>query len=78
MKKKVKKYIKRHKDWQSYAKMMLKQGKKPTKFKDYKEPKKEAVYFKHIKRKSPETRLKEAGIDWDRDKPTAKLKRKKK
>ena len=37
----------------------------------------EPVYFKGIKRQSPESRLKDAGIDWNKDKPSARLLRKK-
>lgn len=39
----------------------------------------EPVYFKNMKRKrSYEDQLKAAGIDWNKDKPSAKLKRSKK
>ena len=56
----------------AYLKKKKKKVKKATK-------KADSVYFKGIKRKqSYEDQLRAAGIDWKRDRPTAKLKRKKK
>jgi len=75
-------YIKRHESWQKYAKKELSLGRKPRPFKDWRKdlkPKKtESVYFKGIKKESYESRLKRAGIDWKKDKPSSKLKRSKK
>jgi hypothetical protein len=43
-----------------------------------KKAKGESVYFKNIKRNSTTAdRLKAAGIDWEKDKPSARLKRRK-
>ena len=75
-------YIKRHRSWQKYAKKELAAGRKPTPFKkwrtDLKKENRESVYFKGIKRESYQSRLKRAGIDWEKDKPSARLKRSKK
>jgi len=80
-------YIERHKSWQKYANKEIKAGRKPVAFKHWRKelkskpkPKKktESVYFKGIKRETPESRLKRAGIDWEKDKPSARLKRGKK
>jgi len=82
-----KSYIERHKSWQKYAKKELKEGRKPVAFKHWRtdlkpKPKKkgkmESAYFRGIKRETPESRLKRAGIDWKRDKPSARLRRSKK
>lgn len=64
------KYIKKHRAWQSYANAMLDKGKQPIKFKDYNKS--------NTRTSSIKSQLKAAGINWDKDKPTAKLKRKKK
>ena len=75
-------YIKRHKSWQKYAKKELSLGRKPRPFKNWKpelkKKKTESVYFRGIKKESYESRLKRAGIDWEKDKPSARLKRSKK
>ena len=78
-------YIERHKSWQKYANAEIKKGKKPIAFKYWRKdlkskPKKktESTYFRGIKRETPESRLKRAGINWKTDKPSARLKRNKK
>jgi len=73
-----KKYINRHRKWQAYATKELAHGRKPIKFKDYVAEALEPVYFKGITRPTIEAQLKAAGVDWKKDKPTAKFKRKKK
>jgi len=74
MKEKQRKYIERHKKYQKYANKELDAGRKPIKFKDYGI---EDTYFKGMSKQTPESRLKAAGINWEKDKPSAKLKRKK-
>lgn len=66
--------IKRHKDWQRYANKELDKRKAPIKFKDYTE---EPVYYGKFSKPTAESQLKAAGIDWNKDKPTARLTRKK-
>jgi len=63
-------YIKRHKSWQKYAKKELAAGRKPIKFKDWKPS--DTTRTKDVK-----SQLKRAGIDWKKDKPSARLKRSK-
>lgn len=65
-------YIERHKAWQQYAKQELAKGRQPVKFKDWKPQNKKG---KNARTKQVESGLKAAGIDWDSDKPTSRLKR---
>jgi hypothetical protein len=67
-------YIDRHLSWQKYANKEIKAGRKPTKFEDWKVS---PVYFKGISEQTYESQLKRAGIDWEKDKPSARLKRSK-
>jgi hypothetical protein len=62
-------YIERHKSWQKYAKEKLAKGEKPIPFKHWRtdlKPKEkgnmESVYFRGIKRETPESRLAKAGL----------------
>jgi len=78
-------YIERHKSWQKYAKEELKKGKKPIPFKHWrtdlkKKPKKsmESVYFRGIKKPTVESQLSKAGVNWEKDKPSARYKRSRK
>ena len=68
-------YIDHHLSWQKYAKKELAAGRRPTKFKDWKVS---PVYFRGVSKQTPESRLKAAGIDWEKDRPSARLKRSKK
>ena len=72
---KQRKYKERHKSWQKYADKELKAGRRPTKFKDYKL---QDVYMRGITSQTPESQLKAAGIDWEKEKPSARLTRSKK
>lgn len=65
-------YIKKHKAWTAYANKELDAGRKPIKFKDYKT---ESVYYKGITKPTYESQMKAAGVDWSKDRPTARLKR---
>lgn len=67
--------LKRHRVWQKYADKELAAGRRPTKFKDYKL---EETYLRGVNRQSIESQLKAAGIDWEKDKPSARLQRSKK
>lgn len=71
----TKKNIEKHRAWQKYANKELDKGRQPTKYKDYETS---SSYFRGIKSQTTESRMKAAGIDWDKDKPSAKLTRKKK
>ena len=71
----LKAHKKKHETWQKYAKAELNAGRKPIKFKDYKA---KTSYFGKTANPTTESRLKAAGIDWEKDKPSARLKRKKK
>ena len=73
--KELKAHIKKHKSWQNYANKQIKAGKKPIPFKDYEEA---PVYYGKISQPTYESRLRAAGIDWKKDKPSARLKRSKK
>jgi hypothetical protein len=61
-------YIKKHLSWQKYAKKELAAGRKPTKFKDWGGNK---------RTKDVKSGLAAASIDWEKDKPSARLKRSK-
>lgn len=67
-----KEYIARHKAYQKYAEDEMKAGRRPMKMKNFKL---ESVYMKNIKKPTYESQLKAAGIDWEKDKPSARLKR---
>lgn len=67
-------YLDRHLSWQKYAEKEINAGRQPTKFKDWKVS---PVYFRGIVKQTDKSRLKAAGIDWEKDKPSARLKRSK-
>ena len=79
-------YIERHRSWQKYANKEIDAGRKPLAFKRWrtdlkskpKSKKTSNVYFKGIKRETTESGLKRSGLDWEKDKPSARLKRSKK
>ena len=71
----LKAHIKKHKAWQKHAKTEMAAGRKPIKFKDYEA---KTVYYGTVASGTAESRLRAAGIDWKKDKPSARLKRKKK
>jgi hypothetical protein len=68
------KYIQRHKAFQKYAEKEMNAGRRPMKFKDFKI---EDVYFRGASRPTYESQMKAAGIDWEKEKPSARLKRSK-
>jgi len=72
MKKKVVRYIRRHKKYQEYANKELSKGKKPIKFKDFNL---DDIYYGHSKM-SVESQLKSAGVDWSKNAPSKRMKRK--
>jgi hypothetical protein len=66
--------LQRHRSWQKHAEKELAAGRKPVKFKDWEL---ESVYFKGMAKQTPESRLKAAGVDWEKDKPSARMRGKK-
>lgn len=86
------KYEERHRMWTTYANKELKAGRKPIKFKDYdveptyfnmisKQTPESRLEMKPnpktVRTKAIESGLKAAGVDWEKDKPSTKLRRKK-
>jgi hypothetical protein len=67
--------LQRHRTWQKYAEREIAAGRKPVKFKDYQL---ESTYFRGVSKQTAESRMKAAGIDWEKDKPSARLQRSKK
>lgn len=68
-------YIRRHESWQKHAKERLAKGRQPAKFKDWQV---EPTYIQAMTQQTPKSQLKAAGIDWEKDKPSKRLSRKKK
>jgi len=73
--KELKASTKEKKEYLKYYKSTKASGKTPSKYGQWKSSRKsEPVYFKGIKKESYESQFKNAGIDWEKDKPSSKLK----